>query len=163
MVGALCGDRRSNMDAEQTKVSKRGMATVLLVDDEREIRNYMRRVLEVHGYRVLDAGNGNEALELARQHSGPINLLLTDDVLPGMHGAEVIRQFRELRPGVPAVRMSGYPEHFGGYREEGVSYLEKPFLPEGLLERVRQVLDATPAAGFVSGIGVGAAAGLRGR
>jgi two-component system, cell cycle sensor histidine kinase and response regulator CckA len=138
-------------------VSRRGTATVLLVDDECGIRKYMRKVLEVHGYRVLDAADGYEALELARRHIGPINLLLTDDMLPGMQGAEVIRQFRELRPGVPAVRISGYPEHFGGYREEGVSHLEKPFLPEGLLERVRQALDTAPA-GLVSGLASSAAA-----
>jgi two-component system cell cycle sensor histidine kinase/response regulator CckA len=138
------------MDAGEEQDSKRGTATVLLVDDEGGVRKYVRRLLEAHGYRVLDAGDGDEALELARQHSGPINLLLTDEVLPGIQGAEVIRQFRELRPGVPAVRMSGHPQHFSEYREEAVSYLEKPFLPEGLLERVRQVLDATPATGFVS-------------
>jgi two-component system cell cycle sensor histidine kinase/response regulator CckA len=139
-------------------VSKRGAATVLLVDDECGIRKYMRKVLEVHGYRVLDTGDGYEALELARRHIGPIDLLLTDDMLPGMRGAEVIRQFRELRPGVPAVRMSGYPEHFGEYSEEGVSHLEKPFLPENLLERVREVLDKTPPAGLVSGLASAAAA-----
>jgi two-component system, cell cycle sensor histidine kinase and response regulator CckA len=89
-------------------------------------------------------------MELAR-HGGRIDLLLTDDVLPGMQGTEVIRQFRELRPGVPAVRMSGYPEHYAGYRDEGVGYLGKPFSPQGLLGRVREVLEASPGGRFDSG------------
>jgi two-component system, cell cycle sensor histidine kinase and response regulator CckA len=136
------------MDAAQKKNTQQRTGTVLLVDDESGVRKYMRKVLESHGYRVLDAGDGDDAMELARRHGGPIDLLLTDDVLPGMQGTEVIRRFRKLRPGVPAVRMSGYPEHFGGYRDEGVGYLEKPFSPQGLLGRVREVLEANLAAGL---------------
>jgi DNA-binding response OmpR family regulator len=135
----------------QKNMVERGAETVLLVDDENGVRKYMRKVLEAHGYRVLDAGDGDDAMELARRHSGRIDLLLTDDVLPGMQGTEVIRQFQELRPGVPAVRMSGYPEHFTGYRDEGVGYLEKPFSPQSLLGRVREVLEATSGSRFDSG------------
>ena len=139
------------MDVGQRNIVERGAGTVLLVDDESGVRKYMRKVLEAHGYRVLDAGDGVDAMGLVRQHGGRIDLLLTDDVLPGMQGAEVIRKFRELRPGVPAVRMSGYPEHFAGYRDDGVGYLEKPFSPQGLLGRVREFLDATPGDRFNSG------------
>jgi DNA-binding response OmpR family regulator len=134
------------MDAGQKKALTCGTETVLLVDDESAVRKYMRRVLESHGYRVLDAGNGDDAMQVARRYGDRIDLLLTDDVLPGMQGTEVIRQFRELRPGVPALRMSGYPEHLGEYKDLGVRYLGKPFSSERLLVRVREVLDMTPAA-----------------
>lgn len=138
------------MDAAQKKIAERSTGTVLLVNNENVVRTYMRKVLEAHGYRVLDACDGDDAMELARHHGGRIDLLLTDDVLPGMQGTEVIRQFRELRPGVPAARMSGYPEHYGGYRDDGIGYLEKPFSPQGLLRRVREFLEATPGYTFDS-------------
>jgi len=134
------------MDAGQKKPSARGIETVLLVDDESTVRKYTRRVLEAHGYRVLDAGNGDEAMQVAKRYSGRIDLLVTDDVLPGIRGTEVIRQFRELRPGVPALRMSGYPEHIGEYKDQGVRYLGKPFSSERLLLRVREALDMRPVA-----------------
>ena len=137
---------RTNMEAGQKKAVARGTETVLLVDDESVVRKFMRRVLEAHGYRVLDAGSGDDAMQVARRYGKRIDLLLTDDVLPGIQGTEVIRQFRELRPGVPALRMSGYPEHLGEYQDQGVRYLGKPFSSERLLGRVREVLDTMPAA-----------------
>jgi CheY-like chemotaxis protein len=67
-------------------------------------------------------------------------------VLPGLNGGEVIRKFRELHPGVPAIRMSGYPERFGAQLPEDVPYLAKPFPPEVLLSMVRKVLDGAQSA-----------------
>jgi PAS domain S-box-containing protein len=119
-----------------------GNETVLVVEDEPGVRNYVRDMLEAHGYRALDAARGEDAMEIARYYSGIIHLLLTDVVLPGMKGLEVIRQFQALRPGVPVLRMSGYPERFGISPNEDVYLIQKPFTPEALLTRIRRVLDA---------------------
>jgi CheY-like chemotaxis protein len=119
-----------------------GSETILLVEDESAVRRYVRGVLEEMGYRVLDAGNGADALQIARGYGGAIHLLLTDVALPGMNGNDVIREFRAIRPGTPAMRMSGYSEKFGE-RDSGDSVnLQKPFTPELLLRKIRHVLDA---------------------
>jgi PAS domain S-box-containing protein len=129
------------------EVLSRGDETVLLVEDEPGVRNYVREILEEQGYRVLDAANGRDAIEMARRYTRTrIGLLLTDMVLPGLNGGEVIRKFRELHPGVPAIRMSGYPERFGAQLPEDVPYLAKPFPPEVLLSMVRKVLDGAQSA-----------------
>jgi CheY-like chemotaxis protein len=128
------------------EVRVRGSETVLVVEDELGVRNYVREVLEAHGYRALDAARGEDALEIARYYGGAIHLLLTDVVLPGMSGAEVIRQFQRIRAGVPVLRMSGYPERFGAGMSEGFAILQKPFTPEALLTRIRGILDAARRA-----------------
>jgi len=126
--------------------ASRGTETVLVVEDESGVRLFIRDVLEANGYSVLMAADGAEALELARHHRGPIHILLSDTVLPGMKGAEVVRQFQALRPGVPVLNMSGYPQQFGAGLIKGNPYLAKPFGPGALLARVREVLgnSATP-------------------
>jgi PAS domain S-box-containing protein len=123
-----------------------GTETILLVEDEPGVRHYVRDVLEAHGYRVLDAGTGSDALEIAKRYRGPLDLLLTDLVLPGMNGAEVIQRLRVIRPGTPALRMSGYSERFGAHLGDGVSHLQKPFTREALLHRIREVLEAAAGA-----------------
>ena len=139
------------VDAEEEKpepvaVPARGNETVLLVEDETGVRNYVREVLEEHGYRVLDAANGADAIEMTRRYERTrIDLLLTDMVLPGMNGVEVIRHFTALRPGVPVVRMSGYPERFAAQVLDNIPYLPKPFTPEALLEMVSRALGAAAA------------------
>jgi PAS domain S-box-containing protein len=133
-------------DAEEAKpepvaIPARGNETVLLVEDETGVRNYVREVLEEYGYRVLDAANGTDAIEMTRRCDRTrIDLLLTDMVLPGMNGVEVIRHFSALRPGVPVVRMSGYPERFAAQMLDDIPYLPKPFTPEALLEMVGRTL-----------------------
>jgi PAS domain S-box-containing protein len=126
---------------ENTGKSVRGTETVLLVEDEPGVRNYIREVLDTHGYRTLDTSRGPEAIELARHYGGPIHLLLTDMVLPGMNGSEVIRQFLAVRPGVPVIRMSGYSERLGAQLDDSVPLLQKPFTPRVLLYRIRDMLD----------------------
>jgi CheY-like chemotaxis protein len=110
-------------------------ATVLLVDDEEQVRRLVALTLKRHGYRVLSASSGREALELEKAWPEPLHLLLTDVMMPGMTGPEVAVELGRRRPGLPVLLMSGYsPEAVGG------NLLRKPFTPAALLERVRQAL-----------------------
>jgi CheY-like chemotaxis protein len=84
------------------------MATILLVDDEPDIRSLVRDVLGPQGYRILEAGNADEALRVAQEHGKPIDLLLTDVVMPGMHGHELAAQLLVQRPGLKVLYMSGF-------------------------------------------------------
>jgi len=116
-----------------------GTETILLVEDEDAVRKYVLALLSRHGYTVLDAANGRDAIELARRYRSPIHLLLTDTVLPGMGGAETAHEIESLRPGIPVVRMSGYAEH----TKASEFFIQKPFAPEALLGGIRAALDAT--------------------
>jgi CheY-like chemotaxis protein len=127
--------------SEPAQPSALGTETVLVVEDEPALRGYLRNVLTAHGYRVLDAHAGAPALEIARHHGGPIQLLLTDAVLPGMNGAEVAHEFQVLRPHVPVIFMSGYPERFDLQLQRDIPLMRKPFTAEALLKRIREILD----------------------
>ncbi|MCL5942961.1 MAG: PAS domain S-box protein [Actinobacteria bacterium] len=121
-----------------------GHETVLLVEDERQVRRLAQTILERLGYTVLAVGRPEEALHLGASHPGDIDLLLTDVVMPGMNGQELAVRVKDLRPGLRVLYMSGYPAKaitHRGILDEGVSFLEKPFTPEGLARKVREVLD----------------------
>src|SRR6185369_11207281 len=90
--------------------SLRGESTVLVVDDDDAIREYMRRVLVQLGYDVLIAANGDEALALASSDARPIDLLISDGVMPGLHGPELAAQLRRDRPDVAVLFVSGYAD-----------------------------------------------------
>ena len=134
------------MAPEPEEISVGGTETLLLVEDQTAVRNYIGEVLKEHGYRVLNAANGMEAIEVSGHYGGLIDLLLTDIVMPGMSASELIAQFLALRPGTPVLRMSGYPgrlgAQLGGRLEHGTPYLQKPFTPQVLLARIRNLLDA---------------------
>ena len=103
-----------------------------------------RKVLERAGYRVLVAAGGAEALDLAERYAGPIHLLLTDVVMPGMNGRELIRRLAPLRPDLRVLYMSGYADEAvaqHGVLDPGTAFLQKPFTPGGLADKVRGVLD----------------------
>ena len=117
----------------------RGDETVLLVEDEPAVRDVARALLGRLGYRVLAAGSGDEALSLASGHEGPVHLLLTDVVLPGPSGPEVAEAVRARRPGCRVLFMSGYPEKLAAGLS-GVPFLPKPFSPEALARKIREVL-----------------------
>ena len=124
----------------------RTMPAVLVVEDEAGVRSYVHDLLTDNGYSALVAAKPARALEIARQFQGRIDLLVTDVVLPGMTGDELIEEFLALRPGTPVLCMSGYPERAGTLLNAQVPYLAKPFRPEAFLKRVRQRLAGDPGA-----------------
>jgi CheY-like chemotaxis protein len=120
-----------------------GDETILLVEDEDSVRALARRTLEAMGYRVLEAADGPEAVEIARHE--PIDLLLTDMVLPGMGGGAIAAHIHEIQPEAKVLYTSGYTDDMivrGGLLERGAAFLEKPFTPSILARRVRDVLDS---------------------
>jgi PAS domain S-box-containing protein len=137
---AVCNDGTAQTPVPQ-QAAERGTETVLVVEDEPALRGYLRKVLTAHGYHVLDAPAGMPALDIARNHGGPIQLLLTDTVLPGMNGAELATKFQSLRPHVPVLLMSGYPERFDLQLTGDIPLMRKPFTAEALLTRIRAILD----------------------
>ena len=122
-----------------------GTETVLLVEDAAAVRAVTKQVLERQGYKVLEAADGEAALQLAQRHRGPIDLLLTDVVMPRLSGRELAGQFARLRPDTRVLYASGYTDDSvvrHGILESGTAYLQKPFSPESLARKVREVLDA---------------------
>ena len=124
-----------------------GSETILLVEDEELLRTPIREILERQGYSVLEASNGEEALVVARQYPGPIDLLLSDIVMPGMNGRDLAGQLSRIRSELKVLFMSGYTHNaivHHGVLEEGLAFLEKPFTPEALAVKIRQVLRSLP-------------------
>jgi CheY-like chemotaxis protein len=125
----------------------RGSETVLLVEDQVAVRQFSRAVLESRGYRVLQASSGPDAIELAGQYPGVIHLLLTDVVLPSMNGRVLADALKMARPEIKVLYTSGYPDEIVGRHgvlDGGVAYLPKPFTPDLLAAKVREVLAAVP-------------------
>jgi len=121
-----------------------GTETVLLAEDEAAVRAVARQSLERHGYTVLEAESGEAALDLAQRYSGPIHLLLTDVVMPGMSGRALALRLAGLRPQMRTIYMSGYTDDAitrHGVLEPGVAYVQKPFSPDALARKVREKLD----------------------
>jgi two-component system cell cycle sensor histidine kinase/response regulator CckA len=126
-------------------VPQGGSETLLLVEDEPAVRASVRRLLEWHGYRVIEAGNASEAIRIYDENPEKIDLLLTDVVMPGMNGHELVHQLRGRNPGLKAVYMSGYSEKAleqSDYTLSGTGFVEKPFTMESLMRGLREVLDA---------------------
>jgi PAS domain S-box-containing protein len=124
---------------------ERGSETILLVEDEMVVRRLVAEILETTGYTVLQAGDGPSGLELLRRHSDPIDLLLTDVVMPGMSGPEVAQAVTSMRPGTHVLYMSGYTDSAidrHGVLEPGIAFLQKPFSADDLTGRVRSLLDS---------------------
>jgi two-component system, cell cycle sensor histidine kinase and response regulator CckA len=128
--------------AEQPSVTVSGDDLVLLVEDEDGVRRVARRALEVHGFRVLEAANGAEALVIAAQH--PVRILVTDVMMPDLLGPAVAAAVHEILPGLPVLYMSGHADEVvrEGLLDPSVPFLAKPFTPSQLAARVRQLLDA---------------------
>jgi CheY-like chemotaxis protein len=123
----------------------RGSETVLLAEDEESVRKLAAEVLTRHGYTVLAARDGVEALRIFRERTGPIHLLLTDVVMPTMGGPEAARQLRATRPDLKVLYVSGYTDRAAAQElatEQDAPYLQKPFTPTTLARKVREVLDS---------------------
>ncbi len=122
-----------------------GDETVLLVEDEEVVREMAKEILQECGYHVLQAKDGQHALELAGQHDGEIHLMLTDVVMPRMSGRELSEQLTPLRPEIRVLYMSGYTDDaivHHGVLDEGTAFIGKPFSMQALARKVRETLDA---------------------
>ncbi len=127
-----------------------GTETILLVEDEANLRYLARQFLEKQGYRVIEAADGAVAMQIAVAHEGVIHLLLTDVIMPGMNGRELAQRISEIRPNVRVLYMSGYTENVigrNGMLDAGVRLLQKPFTLRDLKSKVREVLDSAPLPG----------------
>ena len=130
----------------------RGVETILLAEDQVEVRRLARRILSSNGYRVLEAAGGPEALELSCRHEGQIDLLVTDVIMPEMTGRELAARLSVLRPDVKVLYVSGYTADIigrEGVLDPGVDYLPKPFTPSELALKVREVLGQSKPAGRI--------------
>jgi PAS domain S-box-containing protein len=130
----------------ERRQTRGGSETLLLVEDEATVRASVRRLLEWYGYRVLEAGNGNEALRIFQENAGAIDLVLTDLVMPEMGGQELVELLRVHSPRLRVVFMSGYAERNianNGAFPPGTAFVEKPFTVDILMRRLREVLDAS--------------------
>jgi signal transduction histidine kinase len=122
----------------------KGTETILLVEDEEAVRILISRVLQGSGYTVLEAGQGKEALDVCRKHSGPIHLLVTDVIMPQMSGRELAERLALVRPETKVLFMSGYPDNaivHHGVLDPGTAFLQKPFTLTALENKVREVLE----------------------
>jgi PAS domain S-box-containing protein len=138
------GTAATPVEAPAPPRSKTG-ERVLLVEDEAQVRAIMKRALETAGYEVLDTANAADALDLARA-AGPIHLLLTDVVMPGMNGRELAARLGELMPQVPVLFTSGYTDgeiERRGLLRPGSAFIQKPVTPDALVQAVRERLEAT--------------------
>ena len=124
----------------------RGSETVLVAEDEAPVRAVARHALERYGYRVLEAASAEAALDVAQRYSGPIHVLLTDVIMPGMSGRDLAARLATLRPETRVIYMSGYTDDAitrHGVLEPGFVFVQKPFTPDALARTVRDVLDGT--------------------
>jgi len=137
----------SRASLEVSSEPQRGSETILLVEDEEMLRRLARTILQKKGYNVMEAANGEEALYKVREYAGKnIHLLLTDVVMPGMSGRELADCLESLQPELKVLYMSGYTNEaivHHGVLDPEIAYIQKPFSPDVLAAKVREVLDAS--------------------
>jgi two-component system, cell cycle sensor histidine kinase and response regulator CckA len=129
----------------QKSSAKRGSETVLLVEDDDAVRELAETILSSQGYKVLSANSPKRAEEIATERSKEIDLVLTDVIMPSLSGRELVRRLIALNSKLRVLYMSGYTDNViaqGGVLEEGLAFLQKPFTPRVLAQKVREVLDA---------------------
>lgn len=116
-----------------------GGETILVVEDDKAVRTLVQNVLSKRGYKVIEASGGDEAMQVALSHDGPIHLLLSDVMMPEMHGPDVANRLKPFRPQMKVMFMSGYVRPGG--LDPTAEFMSKPFQPDTLVRRVRDVLD----------------------
>jgi len=132
--------QRKSLEARK---AKQGSETILLVEDDDSVRAVIQAMLEDSGYKLLEARDGEEALQINREHDGNIDLLLSDVVMPGMSGRELAIEMVKLNPRLTVLFMSGYTDnaiHHHGVLDPDIAYIEKPFSPATLTRKIREVL-----------------------
>ena len=117
----------------------RGTETVLVVEDQPDVRKLTCTILREFGYQILEASHGEAALRLAATHEGPLDLVLTDVIMPGMQGPELANRLQTIRR-TPILFMSGYSGSMEGRHDSELAYIHKPFTPNTLARKVREVL-----------------------
>jgi CheY-like chemotaxis protein len=124
----------------------KGTGVILLIEDEELVRTLASRILQASGYVVYEADNGREGLALCESHHGPIDLLLTDVVMPELGGREVAERALQMRPDMRVLFMSGHTQDVVLKEgiQKGAAFLQKPFTPAGLAQKVRETLDLAP-------------------
>jgi len=123
---------------------RHGSETILVVEDQEDVRSVAGQLLRNQGYRVLETSCGRDALELSKKHKEPIHMILTDVVMPGMSGRQLAEQLLSFHPKTKVLYMSGYTDNeifHHGVLEEGTNYIQKPFTIDGLARQVREVLE----------------------
>ena len=144
---AAAGQIKTDRKGRLTMPLPRGTETVLLVEDETPVRKLVQKVLGKQGYNVLNAQDGEEALTICREYDSRIDLLITDVVMPGINGARLAELVQEARPEIKVLFMSGYTENLVVQEQvldSHSEFLQKPFPPETLLEKIRSMLDLSP-------------------
>jgi CheY-like chemotaxis protein len=134
--------------AQAAPRAQRGTETILIVEDEEAVRGLIQTVLTEKGYDVIPSLDPQHAEQIAARFPGEIHLLLTDVVMPGTSGRELAKRISAKRRGIRVLFMSGYTDNVitsGGMLEEGLAFLQKPFSPAALVQKVREVLSQTPA------------------
>jgi CheY-like chemotaxis protein len=125
---------------------RRGEGTILVVEDDDAVRRMTREFLKIGGYTVLEARGGADAIEFMERREQPIDLVLTDVLMPGMKGRELVERLSKLRTGIKVLYMSAYTEDAAiniGVLSPGTAFIEKPFSPDDLTNKVREVLSAS--------------------
>jgi CheY-like chemotaxis protein len=142
--------RKVEREAEKASTGElTGAETILLVEDETRVRKLIVDVLKSRGYTVLEATRGEDALRLVSAHRGPIDLALVDVVMPEMSGPDLMRQIEPQRPKMRVLYISGYTDEaivHHGISQSGAAFLQKPFVPDALARKVREVLDNSDGA-----------------
>ncbi len=141
---AVASSAETDDGVERREPLLTGSETILVAEDQRDVRTLVSEVLRSYGYRVLTASNGDEALAVAARHSNPIHLLVTDVVMPGMNGGELAERLSSSRPQLKVLFTSGYTEDAvirRGVLQPETNYLSKPFGPSTLVTRIRTLLD----------------------
>jgi CheY-like chemotaxis protein len=138
-------DQVSEEGNSETPFVSGGKETILLVEDDEGVRGLALRCLKKQGYQVLTATDGKDALQVVKSHPGPLDLVLTDVVMPKLGGPEMVRQLKADSPDLKVLYMSGYTDDAvvrHGLIEAEVAFIQKPYTPQELSQKVRQILDA---------------------
>jgi len=145
----LAGEGEDRQDHEEDRKARArgGSETILLVEDEDQVRNLVREVLTARGYEVLVARHGPEALNISQRHADRLDMMLTDVMMPQMNGRELYDRIVTQRPGLKVLFMSGYTDTgvvHGGTLDQGIAFIQKPFSSDALASKIRSVLDGNP-------------------